>query len=45
RKGGRGFGFREDDAAAKAFATKYYSADIHRAARVLPPFVAEALGG
>ncbi|MFZ7094993.1 polyamine aminopropyltransferase [Luteimonas dalianensis] len=45
RKGGRGFGFREDDAAGKAFTTKYYSAGIHRAAQVLPPFVAEALGG
>ncbi|MGY1459376.1 MULTISPECIES: polyamine aminopropyltransferase [unclassified Luteimonas] len=44
RKDGRGFGFREDDARAKAFATKYYSTDIHKAAQVLPPFVAEALG-
>ena len=44
RKGGRGFGFREADAAAKVFATKYYSADMHKAAQVLPPFVAEALG-
>jgi spermidine synthase len=43
RKDGRGFDFREADAAAKAFRTKYYSADIHRAAQVLPPFVAEAL--
>src|SRR5690606_19933735 len=44
RKGGRGFGFREADAAAKAFDTKYYSAEMHRAAQVLPPFVAQALG-
>jgi spermidine synthase len=45
RKGSRGFDFREADAAAKPFATKYYSAAVHRAARTLPPFVAEALGG
>jgi spermidine synthase len=38
------FDFREKDAAAKAFDTKYYSADIHRSARILPPFVAAALG-
>ena len=42
---GQGFGFRESDARAKPFATKYYSADIHKGAQVLPPFVAEALGG
>ena len=39
-----GFDFREDDARGKAFASKYYSADIHRGAATLPPFVAEALG-
>ena len=39
-----GFDFREADARAKAFASKYYSADIHRGAATLPPFVAEALG-
>jgi spermidine synthase len=41
---GAGFGFREADAEAKPFATRYYSAGIHRGAQVLPPFVAEALG-
>ena len=35
---------READARAKAFATKYYTADIHKGAASLPPFVAEALG-
>ncbi len=40
-----GFTFRDADARAKAFATKYYTADIHRGALALPPFVAEALGG
>ncbi len=44
RKSG-GFDFREADARAKGFATRYYSADVHRAAQSLPPFVAEALGG
>jgi len=38
-----GFAFRDADARAKSFATRYYSADIHRAAQVLPPFVAKAL--
>ncbi|GAA3911663.1 polyamine aminopropyltransferase [Luteimonas lutimaris] len=38
-----GFEFREADARGKAFATKYYSADIHRGAATLPPFVAGAL--
>ena len=42
---GQGFDFREADARAKAFATKYYSADIHKGAQALPPFVAEALAG
>ncbi len=41
---GQGFDFREADAAAKGFATRYYSAGTHKAAQVLPPFVAEALG-
>ena len=31
------------DARGKAFATKYYSADIHQGAAILPPFVAAAL--
>ena len=39
-----GFDFREADARAKTFASKYYSAEIHRGALTLPPFVAEALG-
>ena len=39
-----GFDFRVSDARGKAFATKYYSADIHAGALVPPPFVAEALG-
>lgn len=40
---GEGFGFRTADARGKAFDTHYYSADIHAAAQVLPPFVAAAL--
>ncbi len=39
-----GFGFREADARAKPFPTRYYSADVHKGAQALPPFVAEALG-
>ena len=39
-----GFEFREDDARATAFDSKYYSADIHRGALAPPPFVAAALG-
>jgi spermidine synthase len=35
--------FREAHARAKSFATKYYTADIHRGALAMPPFVAEAL--
>ena len=42
---GADFGFREPDARAKPFASKYYSADLHRGGQVLPPFVAEALAG
>jgi len=42
RKAG-GFGFREADAGAKPFATNYYTADIHRGAASLPPFVKAAL--
>jgi spermidine synthase len=38
------FGFREADAHAKTFDSLYYSADIHRGALALPPFVAAALG-
>ena len=44
RKSG-GFEFRQDDARAAAFARKYYSADIHRGALAMPPFMAAALGG
>jgi len=39
-----GFAFRETDSEKKPFPTHYYSAAIHRAAQVLPPFVADALG-
>jgi spermidine synthase len=39
-----GFEFREADARAKLFDSRYYSADIHRGALVSPPFVAAALG-
>jgi spermidine synthase len=42
RKSG-GFTFREADAGAAPFDRKYYSADIHRGALTLPPFVAAAL--
>jgi spermidine synthase len=38
------FKFRKVDARAKAFDTRYYSADIHHGALTLPPFVAAALG-
>lgn len=41
---GEGFDFRETDARAKAFKTKYYTPDLHRGVLVAPPFVAEALG-
>ena len=41
---GQGFDFREADARAKAFDSKYYSAGIHKGAQTLPPFVAAALG-
>jgi spermidine synthase len=39
-----GFEFREADARAGGFETRYYSADIHRGALATPPFVAKALG-
>jgi spermidine synthase len=38
------FEFREADARAKAFDTRYYIAEIHRGALTPPPFVAAALG-
>lgn len=44
RKGADLSGFRERGAHSKAFATRYYSADIHKAALVLPEFMREALG-
>ena len=37
------FGFHEADARAKPFPTAYYSADLHKGAQALPPFVAAAL--
>ncbi|MEN1943158.1 polyamine aminopropyltransferase [Luteimonas sp. MJ293] len=43
RKAGHGFDFRQADAAASAFKTSYYSAEMHTAAQVLPPFMQEAL--
>ena len=42
RDGGLG-AFREHDAAAKPFATRYYNADVHRAALAQPEFMHEAL--
>lgn len=38
------FAFREADAASLVFDSSYYSAEIHRGAMQLPPFVAVALG-
>jgi spermidine synthase len=43
RKGEALEGFRETDAGAWAFPTRYYSPAVHRAALALPPFMAEAL--
>lgn len=43
RKSG-GFDFRELDSRNKPFATRYYSADVHKGATALPPFVSTALG-
>ena len=40
---GADFGFREADARGKPFPTAYYSADLHKGAQALPPFVAAAL--
>ena len=37
------FGFREADARGKGFATLYYTADLHKGAQSLPPFVTAAL--
>ncbi len=44
RKGADLSGFRERGAHSKPFSTRYYSADIHKAALVLPEFMREALG-
>ncbi|MGN0858501.1 MAG: polyamine aminopropyltransferase, partial [Stenotrophomonas sp.] len=44
KQAGFGFGFRQDDSAAKPFDTLYYTAHQHNAALVSPPFVAKALG-
>ena len=43
RKGEKIEGLREADVAAKPFKTKYYNADIHRAAFALPTFLQQAL--
>ena len=43
RKGEEIAGLREADVAAKPFETKYYNADIHRAAFALPTFLQQAL--
>lgn len=43
RKGSELSGFRERGAATKNFATRYYNADIHRAALLLPEFMREGL--
>jgi spermidine synthase len=43
RKGGDLAAFREADAASKPFATRYYNADIHRAALARPEFMRTAL--
>ena len=45
RKGGEFTGFRERGAASKTFATRYYNADVHRAALVLPEFLRGAMRG
>lgn len=44
RKGADLAGFRERGAATKQFATRYYNAEMHKAALALPEFVREALG-
>ncbi len=43
RKSGAFSGFREEDAANKGFETRYYNADIHRAALAQPEFFKKAL--
>jgi spermidine synthase len=44
RKSAGGFEFREADAKAKTFDSKYYNAGIHHGALSTPAFVAQALG-
>jgi spermidine synthase len=44
RKGGELAAFRERDAADKAFPTRYYNAEIHRAALAEPEFMRAGLG-
>ncbi len=44
RKGADLTEFRERGAAAKNFPTRYYNADIHRAALAQPEFMRLALG-
>jgi len=39
------FNFRHESAASKAFTTRYYTDEIHRAAQAMPPFMAAALQG
>lgn len=43
RKGGDLSGFRERGAATKNFATRYYTAEIHRGALSLPGFMLETM--
>ncbi|HEU0277546.1 MAG TPA: polyamine aminopropyltransferase [Rhodanobacteraceae bacterium] len=43
RKGGTLDAFREHDAAARPFATRYYNVDVHRAALAQPEFLRAAL--
>ncbi|ROR34310.1 polyamine aminopropyltransferase [Inmirania thermothiophila] len=45
RKGRPIDGFREADAAARPFPTRYYTPGTHRGALALPPFLAAALEG
>lgn len=44
RKGVELEGFRERGAQTKPFRTRYYNAEIHRAALAMPEFLREALG-
>jgi len=44
-RSGRFHGFREEDARNKGFQTRYYNADIHRAALAQPEFFRTALSG